>query len=141
MLLLKQGHLEPVAQGHVQTDFEYLQGWRLCSLSGQPVPVLSHLHSEKVFPSVQREPPVFHFVPGGTLPLVLSLSTAEKSLAPSSFHPPSRYLYTLTSSLPEPSLLQAEQSQLCQPFLICGVLQSLPNLCGSCWTLSMSLLH
>lgn len=29
MPLLKQGHLEPVGQGHVQTAFEYLQAWRL----------------------------------------------------------------------------------------------------------------
>ena len=26
--LLKQGHLEPVAQDHVQMAFEYLQRWR-----------------------------------------------------------------------------------------------------------------
>jgi len=32
-------------------------------LSGQPVPVLSHPHSEKTFPDVHREPPVFQFVP------------------------------------------------------------------------------
>ena len=31
-------------------------------------------------------------------PLVLSLSTTEKSLAPSSLHPPLRYLYTLVRS-------------------------------------------
>jgi len=30
--------------------------------SGQPVPVLSHPHSDKVFPIVQREPPVFQSV-------------------------------------------------------------------------------
>jgi len=38
--LIKQGHLEPVVQDHVQTGFEYLQGWRLHSLSGKPVLVL-----------------------------------------------------------------------------------------------------
>ena len=43
--------------------FEYLQGWRLHNLPGQPVPVLSHPHSKKVFPDVQTEPPVFQFVP------------------------------------------------------------------------------
>ena len=57
--LLKQGHLELVAQDHVQTVFEYLQGWRLHNLSGKPVPVLSHSQSEKVFPDIQREPPMF----------------------------------------------------------------------------------
>ena len=57
--LLKQGHLQLVAQDHVQTAFEYLQGWRIHNLSGQPVPVLSHPHGAKVFPDVQVEPPVF----------------------------------------------------------------------------------
>ena len=44
--LLKQDHLEPVAQDHGQTAFEYLQGGRLHNLSGQLVPVLSHPHSK-----------------------------------------------------------------------------------------------
>ena len=61
--MLKLGHLEPVAQDHVQTAFGYLQGWTLHNLSGHPVPVLGCPHSEKVFLDVQREPPVFHFVP------------------------------------------------------------------------------
>ena len=61
--LLKQGHLGPVVQEHVQMAFEYLQGGRLHNLSGQPVPVLSNPHSKKVFPDVQTGPPVFQFVP------------------------------------------------------------------------------
>ena len=61
--LLKLGHLKPVAQGHVQTAFEYLQGGRLHNLSGQTLPVLSHPHSKNVFPDVQREPPVLQFLP------------------------------------------------------------------------------
>ena len=40
--LLKQGHPEQAAQDCVQMAFEYLQGWRLHSLPGQPVPVLGH---------------------------------------------------------------------------------------------------
>jgi len=62
-LLLKPDHLEQVAQHHVQTAFQYLQGWRFHILSGIPVLVLIHSHSEDVFSDVQREPPVFHFVP------------------------------------------------------------------------------
>jgi len=54
--LLKQGHLELVAQDHVHTAFEYLQGWRLHRLSGQPVPVLSL--GEVVLPDVHMEAPV-----------------------------------------------------------------------------------
>ncbi|KAK4830739.1 hypothetical protein QYF61_013189 [Mycteria americana] len=38
-LLLKQGYLRPAAHHHVQTAFEYLQGWRLHNLSGKPVPM------------------------------------------------------------------------------------------------------
>ena len=56
--LLKQGHQEPLAQNHVQMTFAYVQGWRLHNLPEQPVPVLGHPHNEKVFPDVQREPPV-----------------------------------------------------------------------------------
>ena len=62
-LLLKQGHLDQAAQDCVSTAFEYLQGWKLHNLSGQPVSVLSHPHSKKVFPDVQREPPVFQLMP------------------------------------------------------------------------------
>ena len=65
--LLKQGHLEQVVQDCVQTAFEYLQG--LHHLSGQPVPVLSLPHSEKVFSDAQREPPVFQFVPTASCPV------------------------------------------------------------------------
>ena len=57
--LLQQSHLKPVVQDHVQMAFEYLQGGRLHNLSGQPVPGLSQPQSKKVFPDVQREPPVF----------------------------------------------------------------------------------
>ena len=35
---------------------------RLHNISGWFVPVLSHRYSEKVFPDVQSEPPVFQFV-------------------------------------------------------------------------------
>ena len=60
-LLLKPGHLELAAQDHVQMALDCLQGWR--------VHHLSHPHSEKVFPDVQREPPVFPFVPMATCPI------------------------------------------------------------------------
>lgn len=46
-LLLRQGHLEHVAQDHVQADFHYLQGWGLHNLSGQPAPALSHPYRKK----------------------------------------------------------------------------------------------
>jgi len=57
--LLKQGHLELV----VQTVFEYSQTWRLHTLPGQPIPVLSHPRSTKMFPGFQSESPLLQFVP------------------------------------------------------------------------------
>jgi len=51
--LLKQGHLQPVVQDCIQITFDYLQGWRLHNLPGQPVPLLSHPHSGEVFPDVE----------------------------------------------------------------------------------------
>jgi len=62
--LLNQGCLEPVAQDHVQVAFEYLQGWTLCNLPGEPVPGLSHFHSEKTFPDVHMAAPVFSVCAG-----------------------------------------------------------------------------
>lgn len=61
--LLKQGHLELVAQCHVKRAFERVQGWRLHNLSGQPLPLLGDPHWKKVFPDVQTEPPVLQVVP------------------------------------------------------------------------------
>jgi len=45
----KQGHLEQIAQGCGQSEFAYLQGWRLCNLSGQPVPAHGHPYNRKDF--------------------------------------------------------------------------------------------
>lgn len=58
--LFKQGHPEQDAQDHVLGAFEVLQGGILNNLSRKPVPVLHQPHSEKMFPDVQTEPPVFH---------------------------------------------------------------------------------
>ena len=101
--LLKQGHLDTVAQDHVQMGSEYLQGWRLHNISGQPIPVLCHLHSKKVF---RRHLLCFSVCPS---PLVLSLHHWKE---------PGSNLFTLPSSIsvhwdpPEPSLLQASPSSL-----------------------------
>ena len=61
--LLRQGHLDPVAQDCVQMAFEYLQGRSLCILLGQPIPALRHRCSQRVFPDVHRDPPVSQCVP------------------------------------------------------------------------------
>jgi len=77
--LLKQDHLQQAAQDLVQVDLEYLQRRRIQKLPGQPVPVLRHPQREEVLPHIQTELPMLQFVP-----LVLSLGTTVKSLAPSS---------------------------------------------------------
>jgi len=41
---------------------------RLQSKSGQPVPVPCHPHNKEVLPDVQREPPVFQFMPVASCP-------------------------------------------------------------------------
>jgi len=60
--LLKQGHLKPAAQDHVQMASEYLQKGKLHYFPGQPVPALSQPHGKWVFPDVQTERPLFQFV-------------------------------------------------------------------------------
>ena len=76
------------------------------------------------------------------LPLVLALGTAEKSLAWLSLSSPSS-VYRHRWDPPEPSLLQAEQSQLSHSFLTCEVLQSLHHPCShpleSLWYVHVSL--
>ena len=45
--LLKQGHLELVAQGHVESVSEHLQGWKLPSLSSN-----RSQHQDHIFPTI-----------------------------------------------------------------------------------------
>lgn len=78
-----------MTQDCVQSGFGYLEGWRLCSLSDQSIPVFDH-------PQFGSPPPPVIF--NGVfcmLSLVLSLGTKEESLALSSLRtqPPS-VIYT-----------------------------------------------
>lgn len=43
------GQLEQVAQHHTQAGSEYLQAWRCCNLSGQPLPEFDQPHCKKGF--------------------------------------------------------------------------------------------
>lgn len=84
----QQFQLQQISQGYVLLDFGYLQGWRLCYLSGQPVTVSDHPHSRKK--KLKRNfVPVFkwNFLDFILCPLSLvpSLGTTEKDPAPSSF--------------------------------------------------------
>jgi len=80
----------------------------------------------KLFPDVQREPPVFQAV------LTASGSvTGHHWKEPGSVcFTPSLQVFIYIDKIPtEPSLLQAEQFQLSQPFLIGEMLQTLIHLC------------
>ncbi|KAK4830703.1 hypothetical protein QYF61_012872 [Mycteria americana] len=107
--------------------FDCLQGGRFHNVSGHSVPVVSHPHSKKVFPDVHRQPPVFQFVPIASCPV-----TGHHQIQPGSvFSTPSLQVFIYIDKMsPQPSLLQAQQSQLSQPFLIGEMLQSLHHLHG-----------
>lgn len=45
--LLTQGQVEHIPWDCVQMALEILQGWKLCNLSGQPLPVVGHPHSKE----------------------------------------------------------------------------------------------
>lgn len=106
--LLMQGPLPRLAtQGPVQMAPEHPQRWRLHNLSGQPVPMSSHPHTQKVSPDVLTEPPVFHF-----MPFLLSLGTHENSPSLASLHPLLRHLDTLMRS---PSAFSSPDSTVPAP--------------------------
>lgn len=88
--LLKQGHLAPVTQNHVQRAFEDLQGQRFHSLSGKPCQCSVTLTGRKCFLMFRGSFLCFNLCPSS---LILSLSTTKNNLALSSLHPPLRYLY------------------------------------------------
>lgn len=60
--LLRQVHLEEVAQEHVQTAFKYFQVWRFHNLYEQPLLVLAHPTVKKQV-DIQMDPSVFQFLP------------------------------------------------------------------------------
>ena len=102
--------------------------WRLHNRSRISVPVLGHPHNQKVFPDVQTECLVFHFVTIASGPV-----TGHQQKEPgSTFFAPSFQVSTYFDEIsPEPSVLRAEQSQFSQLLLICEVLQSLNHPGGS----------
>jgi len=116
--LPKQGHLQQVPQDCVQAGLEYLQRRRIHNPLGSLFQGSVTIQVKKFFLVFRWNFLCFSLCP---LPLVLSLGTTEKSLAPSSRHPPSRYLSAFLRSL-----LQAKQAQLPQPFLI-GEILHYPN--------------
>jgi len=120
-LLLKQGHLQQAAQGLVQVGLEYLQRRTLHNLPGfHPVPVLHHPQRE-VLSHVQIELPKLQFVPVAPCPVA---GHHWKELGPILLTPTLKIFINIYKVPSQPSLLQAEQAQLPQPFLIGQMLQS-----------------
>jgi len=85
------------------------------NLRGQPVPVLCHLHSGKVFPDVQNEWPVFESVPVDSGSVTGHAWKESRSVFFAPFH---QIFIHIDEIPPEPSLLQVEQFQFFQPRLI-----------------------
>jgi len=120
--LLKQGLLQQAAQDHVQAGLEYLQRRRLHNLPGQPVPGLHQPQSEEVLPHVQVELPRLQFVPVAPCPVA---GQHWKESGPVLLTPTLEIFIGISKVPCQHSLLQAEQAQLPQPFLIGQMLQSL----------------
>jgi len=119
--LPKQDLLQQAAQDHVQEGLEYLQRSRIHSLSGQPVPGLRHPQSEEVLPHVQLELPMLQFVPVAPCPVA---GYHWKESGPILLTPTLKIFIGICKVPSQPSLLQAEQAQFPQFFLIGQMLQS-----------------
>jgi len=132
--LLKQGHLKQVSQDLVQAGFEYLQRRRLHNLPGQPVPVLCHPQSKVFLSRVQTELPMLQFMPVAPCPVA---GHHWKGFRPILLTPTLKIFIGIYKIPSPPSLLQAKQAQLPQPFLIREMLQSLNHL----WSLLLDSLQ
>jgi len=113
--LPKQGHLQQAVQDNVQVGFEYLQGRRhLKPPLGSLFQGSVTLRGKKFFLMFRWNFLCFNLCP---LPLVLLLGTTEKS-GPILLTPTLKIfigIYKIPSQSP---LLQAEQAQPSQPFLM-----------------------
>lgn len=85
------------------------------------------LRVKKVFPDAQREPPMFRFVPVACDPVT---GHPWKKSCLCLLCPLPSGICILWRDHPEPSLLQAGQSQHSEPFLLWGMLPSLHDLYG-----------
>ena len=111
--LPKQGHLQQAVQDLVQAGSEYLQRRRIHNLSAQPVPVLCHPQSKEVLLHVQTELPMLQFVPVAPCPVT---GHHWKESGPILLTPTLQIFRGISKVPSQPSLLQAEQAQLSQPF-------------------------
>lgn len=95
---------DQVAQDFIQLGLENLQGRRLDSLSGQPIPLFECPHGERICPYILSETLAFYFVPIASRPpsrlRAAWLPLCALSLGPAVRSPPS----CLSSSCEPPSL-------------------------------------
>lgn len=126
----KRVQLDQAAQGLTQQSFESLQGWRFPNLSRQSVQVVKYLPTHLIKISC---------VATALLLLILSLCTCQKSLTPSSLHPPVRLLKTAIISSPIFIWYRPKKTSS-QPLLIHCVLQP-PIIHWTCSSVSTSVLY
>jgi len=119
--LPKQGLLQQATENLVQAGLEYLQRRRFHHLPEQPVPGLRHPQREEVLPHVQMELPILQFMPIAPCPVA---GHHWKESGPILLTPTLQIFIRIYKVPSQPSLLQAEQAQLPQPFLIAEMLQS-----------------
>jgi len=125
----EQGHLQldQGAQSPIQPDLECFQGWGIYHLSGQPVAVFHRSHCQKFFPNIQSKSTLPQFKT--ITPCSVTTCPCKKSLS-SFLVGPFKYLAGCYQVSPLPSLLQAEQPQLSQPFLTGKVFHPSDHFCG-----------
>lgn len=114
----------PFAEGCLDA-FEYLQGWGLHKPPGQPVLVPGRPSKSKSVPDAGMELPVFLFVPTASC---IITEHDWKEPVPVTFIPPPSGIHTHWWVHLEPSLLQAEQTQLFQSFLTQEMIQAFDHL-------------
>lgn len=113
-----------MTQESIKVGFEYLPRRRLHN-SGQPVPVLYHPQSKKVFPHVCLELPTFQVVP---IPSSSVTQNHWKESGPIHFTP-ALEIFISTDKITS-QLHHAEQPQVSHSFLIREILQAHNHLCG-----------
>ena len=133
----EQGHLslDQVVQSPIQWDLEHFQEWGIYNFTGQAVPVSHHPHDKIFLPIFLPYVQSISSISLNPLHLLLSLHSLVKSLSVFLIIP----LYILkghSEVSSDPSILQVEQPQLSQPFLIAEVFQPSDLFCGLIWTCS-----
>lgn len=106
-------HWEQAAQCLVCLSFENLQGWRVHSVSGQPVLVSDQPHGQFLLILSQN----FHCSRLCLLPLVLSLCTSREHLVSSSLHPPLIAVGSFFVLMNKSSFLSFSSCALCYSFV------------------------